>query len=221
MTANDGPSAWRSAMASVRPAKPPPAISTSVASRDMALFYHAGSGLDDGRRTTDDGRRIRKYPSVVCRPSSVVWSPHALRRSGSPRHSRSRAAGGEPVPRPLAAIALAAGVRRPGDRPGAGRRLPHRRRTSPRGRRIRCTPISCSAAIPKCRSSTRSTASATARVSPRATSRRSSTATPSSRCRCRSTSPSRASTHQVKMPDVPKPDAIAERRGAQGPHLCR
>src|ERR1700688_4574234 len=53
---------------------------------------------------------------------------HALRRSGSPRHSRSRAAGGEPVPRPLAAIALAAGVRRPGHRPGAGRRLP-----APRG----------------------------------------------------------------------------------------
>ena len=43
---------------------------------------------------------------------------------------RSRTARGEPVPRPLAAGRLAARVRRPGDRPGAGRRLPHRRRAA-------------------------------------------------------------------------------------------
>ena len=59
------------------------------------------------------------------------------------------------------------------------------------GRRIRCTPISCSAAIPRCRSSMRSTASATARASRPAASSRSSTARPYSRWRCRFTATSR------------------------------
>src|SRR5580704_10290266 len=114
VTANDGPSAWRNATASVRPVKPPPAISTSTFSRVMVPFYHAWTGLDPALEPVCKGKRNNR-------------TAHGLRRSGSPRHSRSRAAGGEPVPRPLAAVALAAGVRRPGDRPGAGRRLPHRR----------------------------------------------------------------------------------------------
>ena len=99
------------------------------------------------------------------------------------RHPRSRAARAQPVPRPQPAGRLAARVRRPGHRPGAGRRLPHRRGAR---RRIRCTPISCGRAIRRCRSSTRSTASATARASPPAAWSRSSTARRSSPCRCRS-----------------------------------
>ena len=47
------------------------------------------------------------------------------------QHPRPRAARGEPVPRALAAGRLAARVRRPGDRPGAGRGLPHRREGRP------------------------------------------------------------------------------------------
>ena len=43
------------------------------------------------------------------------------------RRPRPRTARGESVPRPLAAGRLAARVRRPGDRPGAGRRGPHGR----------------------------------------------------------------------------------------------
>ena len=50
-----------------------------------------------------------------------------VRRPRPARHPRSRTARGEPVPRPQPAGRLAARVRRPGDRPGAGRRLPHRR----------------------------------------------------------------------------------------------
>ena len=80
-----------------------------------------------------------------------------------------------------------AGVRRPGRRPGAGGRGPHRRRRPPAS--TRCTPTSCAPATRRCRSSTRSTASATAARSPPAGSSPSSTARPSSTCRRRSTSP--------------------------------
>src|SRR5580704_5561978 len=114
VTANDGPSAWRNASARVRPVKPPPAISTSTFSRVMVPFYHAWTGLDPALEP-------------VCKEQRNNRTAHGLRRSGSPRHPRPRAAGGEPVPWPLAAIALAAGVRRPGDRPGAGGCLPYRR----------------------------------------------------------------------------------------------
>ena len=44
VTANDGPSACRKAIARVRPANPPPAISTSVVLRAMPPPYHAGPG---------------------------------------------------------------------------------------------------------------------------------------------------------------------------------
>ena len=57
----------------------------------------------------------------------VQTRAHVLRRPGSARSSRPRDARGEPVPRPLAAGRLAARVRRPGDRPGAGCRGAHRR----------------------------------------------------------------------------------------------
>ena len=79
-----------------------------------------------------------------------------------------------------------AGVRRPGGRPGAGGRGPHRRARPLAS--TRCTPTSCAPATPPCRSSTRSTASATAARSPPAaswpssTARRSSTCSRASRC---------------------------------------
>ena len=88
------------------------------------------------------------------------------------------------------------------------------------GRRIRCTPISCSAATRRCRSSTRSTASATARASPPAAWSRSSTARRSSPCRCRSIATSPGSSHQAKMPDVPTPGCTAERGRDQGAHAA-
>ena len=209
-TANDRPSAWRSAIASARPAKPPPPISMST--RSLMRLCH-GCILADG---------------CCSIPAAALWLDHhgtramSVRRPGAARHSRPRAARGEPVPRPLAAIALAAGVRRPGDRPGAGRRLPHGRDGA--RRRIRCTPISCSPAIPRCRSSTRSTASATARASPPAASSRSSTATRSSPCRCRSTCDEPGLDASGQMPDVPQPDELpseAEIRKKILPHDAR
>src|SRR4029077_7243147 len=126
-TANDGPRASRSAMASVRPAKPPPAIRTSVVSRGMIPFYHAGAGLDDGRRTTEDGGRIRKYPSVVCRPSSVLGAsmPSAVQevldildleplegnlfRGRSPQSRWQRVFGGQVIGQALVAACRTAG----------------------------------------------------------------------------------------------------------------
>ena len=138
--------------------------------------------------------------------------------SDSARHPRSRTARGEPVPRPLAADRLAARVRRPGDRPGAGRRhaAPSRAR-----RRIRCTPISCWPAIRRCRSSTTSTASATARASPRAASSRSSTASRSSRCRCRSTTTRTGLDHQVHDAGRAAAGRAAERSRDQARRSCR
>ena len=132
-----------------------------------------------------------------------------------PRHSRPRAARGEPVPRPLAAGRLAARVRRAGDRPGAGRRLPHGRRRRA-GRRIRCTPISCLAAIPRCRSSTRSTASATARASPPGAWSRSSTAQAIFTMAVSFHHDEPGMSHQATMPDVPEPEESAERSRDQG-----
>ena len=61
------------------------------------------------------------------------------RRRRSPGHRSTSSARGEPVPRPQPAGRLAARLRRPGDRPGAGGGVPHRRAAR---RRTRCTPIS-------------------------------------------------------------------------------
>ena len=102
-------------------------------------------------------------------------------------------------------VGLAARLRRPGHRPGAGRRRPHRR--GPRTR-IRCTPISCGPAIRRCRSSTRSTASATARASPRAASSPSSMARRSSPCRPPSRCRRAGLDHQIPMPKVPPPEEL-------------
>src|SRR2546430_6368217 len=51
-----------------------------------------------------------------------------VRCSRSPRHPRSRATRAQSLSRSLAAGGLATCVRRTGDRPGTGRRLPHGRR---------------------------------------------------------------------------------------------
>src|ERR1700747_3566024 len=51
---------------------------------------------------------------------------HVLGDPGLSLHPCPRAPRGKSLPRPLAAIALATRVRRPGDRAGAGGRLPHR-----------------------------------------------------------------------------------------------
>ena len=80
---------------------------------------------------------------------------HNLFRGRSPQVGWQRVFGGQVIGQALVAA------------------LPHRR--GPRSR-IRCTPISCCPATPRCRSSTRSTASATAAASPPAAWSRSSTA---------------------------------------------
>ena len=72
---------------------------------------------------------IRALATVIGHPS-IVEGLHVLRRRRSPRHPRPRAARGEPVPRALAAVGLAARVRRAGDRAGAGRGAAHRRGAS-------------------------------------------------------------------------------------------
>ncbi len=139
----------------------------------------------------------------ILRRISSPMSRAVLRPS---RHSRPRAARGEPVPRPEPEERLAARLRRAGDRPGAGRPRPARSRRTPRP--TRCIAISCCRAIPRFRSSTRSTASATARASPRAGWWRSSTARRSSPCRPRSRSTRRASSTRAEMPEVPGPDEL-------------
>ena len=76
------------------------------------------------------------------------------------------------------------------------------------GRRIRCTPISCWPAIPRCRSSTRSTASATARASPPAAWSRSSTASAIFSMSVSFHDDEPGLDHQAKMPDVPQPEQL-------------
>ena len=133
--------------------------------------------------------------------------------AGPALHPRSRTARNEPVPR-----------RQPAGRDGSAcsaARWSARRWSRPPAPsraccRIRCTPISCSAAIPRCRSSTRSTASATARASPPGASSPSSTARRSSRSSVSFHNDEPGLSHQMPMPDVPHPDAAAERRRGQG-----
>ena len=88
-----------------------------------------------------------------------------------------------------------------------------------RGRRIRCTLISCSAAIPKCRSSTRSIASATARASPRAASIAIQHGHAIFSMSVSFHVAERGLSHQFKMPDVPKPDALPSEAEMQEAHL--
>ena len=198
MTLNGSPSPWRSAMASARPAKPPPPISTSVALGSRFLGIALSSPW-------------RKY--ITAPQSRCLACPPSLHRPA--HHPRPRTARGEPVPRPQPADRLAARVRRPGDRPGAGRGQPHGRG---RACRIRCTPISCWPATRRCRSSTRSTASATARASPPGASSRSSTASAIFSMSVSFHDDEPGLDHQMPMPDVPQPDAAAERGRDQAEH---
>ena len=148
-------------------------------------------------------RAVERGSGSACRTGK--GRRHEPRAGTAALHSRHRDARGESVSRREPAGRLAARVRRAGDRPGAGRRLSHRRTAASR---IRCTPISCAPAIPRCRSSTRSTASATAAASRPAAWSRSSTARRSSPWRPRSTSRRRGLQHQMKMPDVPPPESL-------------
>ena len=112
----------------------------------------------------------------------------------------------------------AARVRRAGRGPGVGGRGAHRRP----GRLVactRCTPTSCGRATRRCRSSTRSTASATAARSPPGGWWRCSTAARSSTCRRRSTCTRRASTTSSRSPTTsrrPSRSPTSEPLGAVG-----
>ena len=127
---------------------------------------------------------------------------------------RSRAARDQPVPRRQPAGRLAARLRRPGHRPGAGRRHPHRRRARP--------PHSLHAyfmrpgdpAVPIIYEVDRIR---DGRASPPAASSRSSMAKRSSPCRPRSRSPSTGFEHQVADAEVPPPEELpSEARDPQG-----
>ena len=153
-----------SARASASPTKPPPAMRTSQLSEARRwLSYLSATSIPSFRRQ-------ERFPT----PQNIAKDTpsHEPRPRPTPRHPRSRDAGAESVPRLEPASRLAARVRRPGDRAGAGRRLSHHRKTAPR---IRWMPISSAPAIRRCRSSTRSTASATAAASRRGAWSRSST----------------------------------------------
>src|SRR6185295_17119318 len=118
VTENEDARPWRSAMASARPAKPAPPISTSVrctlpADEAMRVLLAKTIALSSPGPADDDG------PRAATRSANVVC------RSRSPCHPRSRATRGKPVPWALATGRLAARVRRAGDRASAGRRLPH------------------------------------------------------------------------------------------------
>ena len=76
-------------------------------------------------------------------------------------------------------------------------------------------------AIRRCRSSTRSTASATARASPPAAWSRSSTASAIFSMSVSFHNDEDGLDHQMPMPDVPPPDAAAERRRDQARRSCR
>src|SRR5262249_40523040 len=108
-TLKSAPRPCRSAIASASPAKPAPAITTSAWLRSIVVLLGAPYPAPPARLK---GARLSAPPRKI------------------PRISGPGAVGSEPVPRPQPAGAVAAGVRRTGDRPGARRRLPHRRRAS-------------------------------------------------------------------------------------------
>ena len=136
---------------------------------------------------------------------------------GLVRAPRPRAHRGQPLPRRQPAGPAAAGVRRPGRRPGARRRRPHRRRRR-RRRCTRCTPTSCAPATRRCRSSTRSTASATAAASPPAASSPSSTARPIFHLAASFHVAEPGMEHQAPMPDDVAAARVAPHvQGALGP----
>ena len=102
-------------------------------------------------------------------------------------------------------VGMAPRLRRPGDRAGAGRGHAH---GGGRAAAFAARLFPARPAIRTCRSSTRSTASATARVSPPAASSPSSTASRSSRWWCSFHNDEAGLSHQMPMPDVPQPDQL-------------
>ena len=110
---------------------------------------------------------------------------------------------------------LAAGVRRPGDRPGDGGGVPHRRRA---GCRTRCIAISSCRATRRFRSSTRSNACATARASStrRVTAIQHGNAIFSIMVSFHAEEEG-AFDHQEKMPDVPPPEKLTAEEVAKQP----
>ena len=124
------PKPWRSAMASASPASPPPPIKMSV----FCMRPLSCAALGNQNNIPDRISPLQPIAILLdlCRSdrlSSLSFEkrkpPHVRRRPGAPENPRPRTARGEPVSRALAAGRLAARVRRPGDRSGAGRGLPH------------------------------------------------------------------------------------------------
>ena len=124
-------------------------------------------------------------------------------RGRSPDENRQRVFGGQ-----VAGQALVAATR-----------IDRRARTASS---TRCTPTSCVRATRTCRSSTRSTGSATARASPRAASSRSSTVGRSSTCRPASTSHEPGPDHQITMPPgLPDPESLPDFKTRMAPYKDR
>ncbi len=187
------------------PCTPSPACAPSATSRCSSCPPRSG-----GRRwRSPSGTRpgtvgvgmVRDLPAGEvtrgCPPMSAGRRRRSSSRCSTSKRSRSTssAACSPDVER-------AAGLRRPGRRPGAGGGGAHggARRS---GSSTRCTPTSCGPATRRCRSSTRSTASATAARSPPGASWPSSTAGPSSTCGVVPHPRGRAFDHQFPMPEVP------------------
>ena len=131
------------------------------------------------------------------------------------RPARPRADRGQHLPRALTGREAPARVRRPGRRAGARRRRPHRRRAgAPGALAARLLPPPRRSVA--CRSSTRSTDSATAAASPPVGSSRSSTVRRSSTCRRASTATSRAPTTSCAMPEGVPDSRVAARLARRG-----
>ena len=175
-------------------------------------------------RVNPESSRIDSgFSSLAHRPGMTQDLTESAAMSKEPDrpdfHPRSRADRGEPVPRQQPEDELAAGVRRPGDRPGDGGGVPHRR--GPRCR-IRCTAISSCPAIRRSRSSTRSSGCATARAIRPAASPRSSTASAIFSIMVSfHVEEEGAFDHQDKMPDVPPPEKLTAEEVAKQPMFTR
>src|SRR6266487_1048165 len=134
MMANAEPSPWRSAMPSASPAKPPPAITTSARSipvpEDSVHWSIEAAVIAGSEAATWKSAhcQFRKPCYDLTNDSrSSTAEPRHVRPQSRSRYPRSGAARSEPVPRSQPAVGLAARVRRAGDRPSAGCRLPHGR----------------------------------------------------------------------------------------------
>ena len=113
-------------------------------------------------RRLDFGRRSVRNRAA---DHTAIGDGHVASHARASRHSRPRAARTQSVSWSQPQGRLAARVRRPGHRPGAGRRAAHRRAGAPRA--FAAWLFHAAGRYRACRSSTRSTASATAAPSPR------------------------------------------------------